>query len=77
MTMEDQVTSVHQGAGTGWKDTKDLDSKNPVEGRDIDEEEKHSNGETRQLPNLQRKLKSRHLHMIAMGKSSLYPTIQQ
>lgn len=36
--------------------------------------EKRSNGEPPQLPELQRRLKSRHLQMIAMGKNSeLYP----
>lgn len=33
-------------------------------------QEKHSNGESPQLPELQRRLKSRHLQMIAMGKNS-------
>ncbi|KAJ5576636.1 hypothetical protein N7535_003562 [Penicillium sp. DV-2018c] len=65
--MEDQVTSVQNGAGTGKNAITDLDSKNPVDSRDVEDEEKHSTGETRQLPNLQRKLRSRHLHMIAMG----------
>lgn len=33
-------------------------------------QEKHSNGESPPLPELQRRLKSRHLQMIAMGKNS-------
>lgn len=37
---------------------------------DIEESpEKHSHGTSHKLPDLQRRLKSRHLQMIAMGKN--------
>lgn len=66
----DEVTSIDNGAGTDKKDIKDWNLKHSTKECDLDEEEKHRHGETNQLPDLQRKLKSRHLQMIAMGKSS-------
>jgi amino acid transporter len=65
----DEVSSIHYAPGTDKKTTKESNPEDlPAEDRDLDAEEKHSNGESHQLPELQRRLKSRHLQMIAMGK---------
>ena len=64
----DEVASIHNASGTEKKDINESNPGNISEDRDLDAEEKHSNGESHQLPELQRRLKSRHLQMIAMGK---------
>lgn len=63
----DGVPDIYNTSGT---DEKDIKTSNPEDSanRDLDAEEKHSHGESHQLPELQRRLKSRHLQMIAMGK---------
>lgn len=66
----DEVTSAHNGTETDKKDIIDWNSKHSVKDCNINEAEKQHHGETNRLPDLQRKLKSRHLQMIAMGKSS-------
>lgn len=43
-------------------------------GYDMEDAEKNAAGEMRQLPDLQRRLKSRHLAMIAIGKLDQTPT---
>lgn len=63
----DEVASIHNASETD-KNIKETDPDNFANDRDLDAEEKHSNGESHQLPELQRKLKSRHLQMIAMGR---------
>jgi amino acid transporter len=67
----DEVPDIYNASGT---DKKDISASNPEDfaHRDLDTEEKHSHGESRQLPELQRRLKSRHLQMIAMGKHRKY-----
>ncbi|KAJ6189035.1 hypothetical protein N7519_003943 [Penicillium mononematosum] len=62
----DEVPDIYNASGT---DKKDISASNPEDfaHRDLDTEEKHSHGESHQLPELQRRLKSRHLQMIAMG----------
>ncbi|KAJ6089534.1 hypothetical protein N7467_004750 [Penicillium canescens] len=65
--MTDEVTSIQNEPRTDKKDVKEPDPTGPTGNQDIDSEEKHSNGETHELPELQRRLKSRHLQMIAMG----------
>jgi hypothetical protein len=65
----DEVSSIHNASGTDRKNIKEANQDDiSPEDRDFDAEEKHSNGESHQLPELQRKLKSRHLQMIAMGQ---------
>lgn len=59
---------IGHGVGTEKDDIKEWSQQYPTTEREFDEEKHH--GETRQLPDLQRRLKSRHLQMIAMGKSS-------
>lgn len=65
-----EVASIHNGSTTDKKDINGLNAENFANDRDLDSEEKHSNGESHQLPELQRRLKSRHLQMIAMGQHS-------
>ncbi|KAJ5794138.1 hypothetical protein N7457_000737 [Penicillium paradoxum] len=65
MATDGQVPNTHNGSGTEKNDIKDCITTHSTAEHDIDEE-KHD-GNTRQLPDLQRKLKSRHLQMIAMG----------
>jgi amino acid transporter len=65
----DEVTSIQNEPRTDKKDVKEPDPTGPTGSQDIDSEEKHSNGETHELPELQRRLKSRHLQMIAMGRT--------
>jgi amino acid transporter len=67
----DEVPDIYNASGT---DKKDISASNPEDfaNRDLDTEEKHSHGESHQLPELQRRLKSRHLQMIAMGKHPKY-----
>jgi amino acid transporter len=67
--MTDEVTSIQNEPRTDKKDVKAPDPTGPTGNQDIDSEEKHSNGETHELPELQRRLKSRHLQMIAMGRN--------
>ena len=64
----DEVPDIYNASET---DKKDISASNPEHftNRDLDTEEKHSHGESHQLPELQRRLKSRHLQMIAMGKN--------
>ena len=61
----DEVANIHSASET----EKKIHSapEDYADDRDLDAEEKHSNGESHQLPELQRRLKSRHLQMIAMG----------
>lgn len=63
----DEVPGTYDASET---DKKDIRASNPEDSanRDLDTEEKHGYGESHQLPELQRRLKSRHLQMIAMGK---------
>ncbi|KAJ5366470.1 hypothetical protein N7541_000411 [Penicillium brevicompactum] len=61
----DEVASIHNASETDKK-IKESGPENFDNDRDLDAEEKHSNGESHQLPELQRRLKSRHLQMIAM-----------
>lgn len=63
-----EVASTHNASTTDKKDIQGLNAENFASNRDLDAEEKHSNGESHQLPELQRRLKSRHLQMIAMGQ---------
>lgn len=63
-----EVASIHNASSTEKKDIYGLNPENIPNDRDLDAEEKHSNGESHQLPELQRRLKSRHLQMIAMGQ---------
>jgi amino acid transporter len=67
--MTDEVTSIQNEPRTDKKDVKEPDPTGRTGNQDIDSEEKHSNGETHELPELQRRLKSRHLQMIAMGRN--------
>lgn len=67
----DEVASIHNASETDKK-IKESGPDNFDNDRDLDAEEKHSNGESHQLPELQRRLKSRHLQMIAMGR---YPPV--
>ncbi|KAJ5145220.1 hypothetical protein N7448_002612 [Penicillium atrosanguineum] len=69
MNQDDEVTSAHSHGEIETKDVKQLSGQH--DGRtnecDFDAEEKQVVGESAPLPNLQRKLKSRHLSMIAIG----------
>lgn len=68
------MTSAHSHGEIETKDIKQLSGQQ--DGRtnkyDFDAEEKQVIGETAPLPNLQRKLKSRHLSMIAIGMNAFY-----
>lgn len=72
MVNEDEVTSAENHVDIGRKDVKE--SEGPNSGQHIeygvDHEEKQIAGQVNQLPDLQRKLKSRHLSMIAIGKAT-------
>lgn len=69
---DDEVTSAQYQTRTGNKDKRDSISKERgdinQDGHNIDAEEKHTYGEVNQLPVLQRRLRSRHLQMIAIGE---------
>lgn len=71
MVSDDEVTPAHNQVGIDKKQNDDSISKDPIRDLDneydIDTEEKQVIGEQRQLPDLQRRLKSRHLQMIAIG----------
>lgn len=71
MVSDEEVTPAHNHYGTEKKENDDSISKDPISGThneyDIDGEEKQVIGEQRQLPDLQRRLRSRHLQMIAIG----------
>jgi amino acid transporter len=73
MVSDDEVTPAHHHVGIDKKQNDDSISKDPISGieneYDFDTEEKQVIGEQRQLPDLQRRLRSRHLQMIAIGKS--------
>jgi amino acid transporter len=65
--MVNDPTSDH--ADVPKKNNEDLISRDiRVDQHDINEEEKGLAGEMNQLPELQRRLKSRHLSMIAIGE---------
>lgn len=72
MNQDDEVTSAHSHGETESKNIKQ--SKDQHDGAtneyDFDSEEKQVIGESAPLPELQRKLKSRHLSMIAIGKKA-------
>jgi hypothetical protein len=72
MMADDQVFNAQNQIGTENQEKRDSISKDRGEdrqdGHNLDAEEKHTYGEVNQLPDLQRKLKSRHLQMIAIGK---------
>lgn len=72
MVSDDEVTPAHNQVGIEKKQNDDSISKDPIEGLgneyDFDTEEKQVIGEQRQLPDLQRRLRSRHLQMIAIGE---------
>lgn len=72
MVHEDEVTTAENHVDVGSKDVKEPCG--PGSGQHIeygvDHEEKQITGEVNQLPDLQRKLKSRHLSMIAIGKTT-------
>lgn len=69
---DDEVTSAQYQTRAGNKDKRDSISKERgdinQDGQNIDAEEKHTCGEVNQLPVLQRRLRSRHLQMIAIGE---------
>lgn len=71
MVHEDEVTAAENHVDVESKDVKGPGGQG--EGQHIeygfDNEEKQIAGEVNQLPDLQRKLKSRHLSMIAIGKT--------
>lgn len=71
MLSDDEVTPAHNHVGIDKKQNDDSISKDPISGLeneyDFDTEEKQVIGEQRQLPDLQRRLRSRHLQMIAIG----------
>lgn len=72
MAHQDEVTSAQNDHDIDVDVEKaNSDSKNPVVDYDPLTKEKETNGEIRELPNLQRRLKSRHLQMIAIGESSM------
>jgi amino acid permease len=72
MMADDEVTSARNQITTGNKEKRDSISKEQGDtnqyGHNIDAEEKHTYGEVNQLPVLQRRLRSRHLQMIAIGE---------
>jgi amino acid transporter len=72
MMADDEVTNTETQTGTGNKEDRDLISKYKGEhrqdGDNFDAEEKQTYGEVNQLPDLQRRLRSRHLQMIAIGE---------
>ena len=72
MNQDDEVTSAHSHGGIETKDIKQLSGQQDdrTNAYDFDAEEKQVIGESAPLPNLQRKLKSRHLSMIAIGKNA-------
>ncbi|KAJ5681929.1 uncharacterized protein N7477_001869 [Penicillium maclennaniae] len=69
MNQDDEVTSAHSHGEIETKDIKQLKARHDgrVNEYDVDAEEKQVIGESAPLPDLQRKLKSRHLSMIAIG----------
>lgn len=71
MVSNDEVTPAHNQVELDEKKNDDSITKDPItgldNGYDIDAEEKQVIGEQRQLPDLQRRLRSRHLQMIAIG----------
>ena len=73
MVSDDEVTPAYNQVGIEKKQNEDSVSKDPLDGNgngyDFDTEEKQVIGEQRQLPDLQRRLRSRHLQMIAIGKT--------
>lgn len=72
MNQDDEVTSAHSHGETETKDIKQLSGQQDGQTieYDLDAEEKQVIGESTPLPELQRKLKSRHLSMIAIGKNT-------
>lgn len=68
----DEVTSTHNHITAETNEKRDSISKAQGDFRqdahNVDAEEKHTYGEVNQLPVLQRKLRSRHLQMIAIGE---------
>lgn len=75
MMADDEVISTQTQTGTGNKEHRDSISKYQGEfhqdGNNFDSEEKQTYGEVNQLPDLQRRLRSRHLQMIAIGERSI------
>lgn len=69
MVHEDEVTTAEDHDDIGSKDIKQSNGPNDCHHIEygLDHEEKQIAGEVNQLPDLQRKLKSRHLSMIAIG----------
>lgn len=70
MNQDDEVTSAHSNGEIENKNNKQSKDQQdgPTNEYDFDSEEKQEIGESAPLPELQRKLKSRHLSMIAIGK---------
>lgn len=71
MVHDDEVTTTENHVDIGSKDIKEVDGAgdhNHEHG--FDHGEKQIAGEANPLPELQRKLKSRHLSMIAIGKTN-------
>lgn len=75
MMADDEVINTQTQPGTGNKEDHDSISKYQGEfcqdGNNFDAEEKQTYGEVNQLPDLQRRLRSRHLQMIAIGERSI------
>lgn len=69
----DEVTSAQNDHHNVDIEKVASDKKSPaIEGQedyDAIDKEKENHGDVRELPNLQRRLKSRHLQMIAIGES--------
>lgn len=65
--VHDEVTTTENHADMASKDIKESDG---AGGHNHGHEEKQITGEVNPLPELQRKLKSRHLSMIAIGKTN-------
>lgn len=72
MMTNDEVTSAQNHIPAGTNEKRDSISKEQdgfrQDGHNVDAEEKQTYGEVNQLPVLQRKLRSRHLQMIAIGE---------
>jgi amino acid permease len=77
MNQDDEVTSAHSYGETETKDIKQLSGQQDGQATeyDLDAEEKQVIGESAPLPELQRKLKSRHLSMIAIGKNAWFNVV--